>query len=99
MPGSALVPNYGTARRDPLQRGSEHWLTVLAVVEMVIGECQTCQGCRCCRCFCISFDYLSIVASDILGFMDSCYPLLACGCDSKAAEVPRAVEPLALRWF
>ena len=44
MPGSALVPNYGTARRDPLQRGSEHWLTVLAWVEMLIGECQSLPG-------------------------------------------------------
>lgn len=45
MPGSAFVPNYGTARlRSTAEKGASIGLTVLAWLEMLIGECRACQG-------------------------------------------------------
>jgi hypothetical protein len=91
---------HGTLR-STAEKGASIGLTVLAWLEMLIGECRLARVCRCCRCFCISFGHLSIVASDTPGFMGFLSPVTGVRMRLKAAEAlsRRAVKPFALRWF
>jgi hypothetical protein len=93
MPGSAFCSELMARHVEIHSRkeGASIGLTVLAQLEMLIGECWACQGLSAAAAgvSCISFDHLSIVASDIPRF----YGGFLSSMDWRADATSRLLKP------